>query len=492
MQQTESAKGQLAARDLVSDTTGLTALRVAFDLPVSSRTITHGTYFSVNEEIEIVAGMPIMPRTSVSVTLGSEYARGAFFEGGHYQTYTSFDPIIARLVTDTAAHLGEPLYDFEEWVPSAWDVVNSIETPEGSQQRLVILPAQYSAASPFTGTMRVFDAMTYTVYYSDTEDIWPPSFWLVEDGIAGSSQIITAEVTDRSGVSRVAVGYTWGDGWWHVVEMTGTADNPNLWVGAVPYADTLSYFVQAADTAGNVGVNTNKALYFFTLSAPGPPSDVRISGQTAGIVQTSYTFTATVVPITTTQPITYVWQASGHPPVTHTSRWEASDVLSITWNVTGTQVLTVTAANSVGSATGTHTIIIGAEGPVCPRPLTGVHIVGPAGVFTGTLYVGAIYSFTAVITPSDATRPITYTWLPAPESGGYTDTALYQWATPDTYTITVTAENCGGPVNAQRVITVHTQQHYIYLPSVIRSYAAPRGLSRATGPPPTLDGRQRL
>ena len=72
------------------------------DLPVASRTITHGTYYHINDEGEVVAGMPIMPRTSVSVTLVGEYARGAFFEGGHYQTHAPFDPVIARLITDTA------------------------------------------------------------------------------------------------------------------------------------------------------------------------------------------------------------------------------------------------------------------------------------------------------------------------------------------------------------------------------------------------------
>jgi hypothetical protein len=83
MRQEESAEARLATRVPVSDTTGLRALRVSFDLPLASpeasRTITAGTYFGVNEEIEAVAGMPIMPRTSVSVTLPGEYARGAFF-----------------------------------------------------------------------------------------------------------------------------------------------------------------------------------------------------------------------------------------------------------------------------------------------------------------------------------------------------------------------------------------------------------------------------
>jgi len=271
----EQMESQLATRHLISDVTGLTAQRVTFDLPLASQTITDGTYFHVNDEVEVVAGMPIMPRTSVSVTLPAEpippggtlalpgeQARGAFFEGGYYRTYTPFDPMIARLITDTAVGRVEPPYAFEEWVPAAWDLVNSVQTPEGLRQRLVILPAQYSASSAVTGTMRVFDTMTYTVYYSDTEDRMPPSFWLVEDATVGNSQHITVEVTDQSDIKRVAAGYTWGDGRWDVVDMARSTANPNIWSGAVPYTETLAYFVQAVDGAGNVEVETNKAWYF--------------------------------------------------------------------------------------------------------------------------------------------------------------------------------------------------------------------------------------
>ena len=142
-----AAEKRLVKRTLTSDLTGLTALSVVFDLPVASKTITSGTYFHLNDEVEVVAGMPIMPRTSVSVTLEGAYAHGAFFEEGEYQSFTPFDPVIARLITDTTQGLDEPLYDCQEWVPAAWDLVNSINTPQGSQQRLVILPAQYRAQS---------------------------------------------------------------------------------------------------------------------------------------------------------------------------------------------------------------------------------------------------------------------------------------------------------------------------------------------------------
>ncbi|RLC59011.1 MAG: hypothetical protein DRI80_13145, partial [Chloroflexota bacterium] len=56
-------------------------------------------------------------------------------------------------------------------------------------------------------------------------------------------------------------------------------------------------------------------------------------------------------------------------------------------------------------------------------------------------------TYTAVITPTEASRPIAYTWSPQPEDGQGTESADYRWDTPGIYTITLSAENCGGPVS---------------------------------------------
>jgi len=108
-------------------------------------------------------------------------------------------------------------------------------------------------------------------------------------------------------------------------------------------------------TATNaIGTATN--TYNVTLSYA-PPISVSIAGPTTGITQTNYTFTTTVSPITTTLPITYVWQATGQAPVTHTGGG-LSDTVNFTWNVTGTQAITVTATNIAGTVTDTHAMTI--------------------------------------------------------------------------------------------------------------------------------------
>jgi len=88
----------------------------------------------------------------------------------------------------------------------------------------------------------------------------------------------------------------------------------------------------------------------------GQPAEVTISGPTTGTVNTAYTFTCTVGPITSTLPITYVWQATEQPSATHTS--DLSDTAPFTWNTIGTKCITVTAMNAEGTITGTHAITI--------------------------------------------------------------------------------------------------------------------------------------
>jgi hypothetical protein len=108
-------------------------------------------------------------------------------------------------------------------------------------------------------------------------------------------------------------------------------------------------------TATNaIGTATN--TYNVTISYT-PPASVGIAGPTTGITQTDYTFTAAANPITTTLPITYVWQATGQAPVTHTGGG-LSDTVNFAWNVTGTQAITVTATNIAGTATDTHAMTI--------------------------------------------------------------------------------------------------------------------------------------
>jgi hypothetical protein len=86
---------------------------------------------------------------------------------------------------------------------------------------------------------------------------------------------------------------------------------------------------------------------------PVPPVGVSISGPTEGIVGESYTFTATPIPPTATQPISYTWSPT--PTI-----GQGTDTAIYSWTTPGTKTLTVLLENPIGTVLvpGAHTITI--------------------------------------------------------------------------------------------------------------------------------------
>jgi predicted phage tail protein len=145
-------------------------------------------------------------------------------------------------------------------------LVNSVRKPEGIQQQLVTIPAQYKATSDSLGIERKMTELTYTVYYSITNDYVPPSIWSVQQMPDTPTTIgLSVEVTDFSAnVIRVVATYTVGDGLWQTVDLV--AAQGNMWrtpvIESLPRSETLEFFIQAVDNSGNVAVHDNKGQYF--------------------------------------------------------------------------------------------------------------------------------------------------------------------------------------------------------------------------------------
>ncbi|HET91233.1 MAG TPA: DUF11 domain-containing protein, partial [Chloroflexi bacterium] len=223
-----------------------------------------------------------------------------------------------------------------------------------------------------------------------------------------------------------------------------TADLPapnSVWEGsftglveagcAVPVVNVVE--VTTLEGASDVYTHTS------IIGCPAPLTDVGIEGSSQGYTDTLYSFTALITPTDATPPITYTWS-----PEPDTG--QGTESAQYQWSAPGVYTITLEVENCGGRLVTTHTITIRALPQDCPAPLAGVDIAGPTEGYTDTLY-----TFTALITPTDATLPITYTWSPAPHSGQGTESAQYQWAISGTYTIMLEAENCGGSL-----VTTHT------------------------------------
>jgi uncharacterized protein YjiK len=215
------------------------------------------------------------------------------------------------------------------------------------------------------------------------------------------------------------------------------------------------------DVTNNPEIGNDGRIYEFSLD----PFALTLAGPAAGIANTNYTFTATVTPNTTALPITYVWSATGQVTVTHTNIPSRNDGVAFNWTSPGAKVITVTATNSAGSTTRTHTITIKA-------PATGVTLSGPAAG-----QANQSYAFTASVSPLSATTPLSYTWQATDQtqltrSAGLNDTLPFTWATTGPKVITVTVTNgAGTPVQStkQVLIVAPGTSLPLHLPLIIKN-----------------------
>ena len=236
----------------------------AFAMPKNS---SGEAYFSIDGGTQVAPGQPIQPATQISITLAGATARGVLFEGGRYETLTPFLPALTHIISDTVPGDGGRTAQGTRqrtWTPSTWAVINSVRTSEGLRQRLVAIPAQYRGTDGAAGTERLFTEMRYTVFYSQSSDPIPPSVWAVHARAWPSDEaaLLQVDVTDFSGVVRVVVVYTLGDGSWETRLLAPAAGETSRWVGLLPKEAGLDYFVQAVDGAGNVALQDNRGRYF--------------------------------------------------------------------------------------------------------------------------------------------------------------------------------------------------------------------------------------
>lgn len=160
-----------------------------------------------------------------------------------------------------------------------------------------------------------------------------------------------------------------------------------------------------------------------------------IDGPLESRVGLSDTLTATVNLLDDSQPITYTWEVSGQPPLTHTGG--LTDTLTALWTEPGNQLITMTATNGAEVVSATHTVAVN-------MPLQTLTLSGPD---SGAVQM--VYTYTAQVEPVNAAQPITYTWQvegqpPITHTDGVSDSLSLSWESPGMKTITVTAANRTG------------------------------------------------
>jgi subtilisin family serine protease len=94
--------------------------------------------------------------------------------------------------------------------------------------------------------------------------------------------------------------------------------------------------------------------------APRPiaPVSVNVSASLVAFPGIPAHLNAQVFPLIATGPFTVSWEATGQLPITHTGSLSTTDAVTFTWALTGTQTITVTAANHLSAVTDTVTVTV--------------------------------------------------------------------------------------------------------------------------------------
>ncbi len=300
------------------------------------------------------------------------------------------------------------------------------------------LGATLNPGGAATRTLTIGNVGTADLNWSLTED--PAAGWL--DEMPSDGTIPPAE-SDDVVVVFDATGLTDGV---YATTLGISSDDPDESVLDVPVvltvtaAPILSTTIQFESSTYSEDEGAGAAAITVTLDAA---SDLTVTVDyatsdgtaTAGSDYTAAGGRLSFIPGITSQVFTVV--------ITDDTQYENDETINLALS-------NPTNANLGTPAVATLTIKNDDEIPGCPHPLSDVSISGPTEGYTGTLY-----TFTTVITPSDATEPITYTWSPTPTLGQGKVSASYRWDTSGPHVISLRAENCGAPA-AVAVSDTHT------------------------------------
>jgi hypothetical protein len=119
------------------------------------------------------------------------------------------------------------------------------------------------AAIGSTGVNRIYDQMAFGTYYSQSPDRNAANILLVDGILAPTTNTgqIKVEARDASGVHRVVIAYTAGQGKWQSANLAFDAVSQK-WTGVISGTVNTQFFVQVVDKAGNVAINDNKGRYY--------------------------------------------------------------------------------------------------------------------------------------------------------------------------------------------------------------------------------------
>jgi hypothetical protein len=230
--------------------------------------IAEGTFFDLDGHIHLGAGEPIQPKFFADVSMPEAgRVHGVVFTGGTYTDTEAFDPVVIQPITEEYSPTVEPDFEAPGWYPPVPFVLHNSATVSMTET-LVTVMGQYNSSE---SVERIYDRMSFDLYYSDSYDWWEPIILSVDGVLSMGKARIKVEAIDASGIHRVVLVYTDGGGI-QVSKDLSYDDETLKWVGEIPATEETTFYVQVVDGAGNVAIADNKGVWYTLEEVEAGPS----------------------------------------------------------------------------------------------------------------------------------------------------------------------------------------------------------------------------
>ena len=227
-----------------------------------------GTFFDLDGHVHAAPGEPIQPKFFADLSVSDAgRAHGVLFLGGTYTDTTAFDPVVVQPINEYVTPTAEPAFTAPGWYPAVPFTLQTRGTFSGTQA-LVAALGQYNST---TGVERIYDQMSFDVYYSSSYDWWEPIILSVNGVLLGSNAEIKVEAIDGSDIHRVVIVYVDHAG----TQISGDLaydDQTHKWKGVIPAAENTVFYIQVVDGAGNVATADNKGTWYALVKTEQGPS----------------------------------------------------------------------------------------------------------------------------------------------------------------------------------------------------------------------------
>ncbi|UCC85560.1 MAG: hypothetical protein JSV81_11890 [Anaerolineales bacterium] len=240
---------------------GLQGISVTVNLDPAQHVTDRGRYYDESEQVYVAHGLPLQPKQLVDLTgLANYLPQGVLLISADYSSQAMFDPVVS--IPSPIDPLPEPHYSDSGWAQDIFWALNPL-----NPNQLTLAGGQYNVDGLVE---RLYDSVALEVYYSDQSssrllDIVDVSGTL-EGTLVNFSVLVEARdpASLDPGAQRVLVTYNLpngdGTGSWRSIDLE--SEDGSLWSMSVSLPAGTEYFVQVLTVDGQVGVDTNRGLYY--------------------------------------------------------------------------------------------------------------------------------------------------------------------------------------------------------------------------------------